>query len=243
MVCDLAIIVPVYNEGDNVLPLAKELADVFAKGSSRYEVVFVDDGSTDSTWARIREARDGNRCIRGIRHLRNAGQSAALWTGLKATRAPLVATLDGDLQNDPADIPNLLSELDRCDFVCGIREKRQDSELRRISSRVAREARKLVLGVDFADSGCALRVFKRQVLESLVPFNGMHRFLPILIHGGGFRTREVPVRHRPRVAGVSKYGIANRLFRGILDLMAVAWYQKRRLGYVEFEILGEDSEE
>ena len=236
---ELAIVVPVYNEADNILPLAQEVAKAVAEAVNSYELVFIDDGSTDSTWLKIREAHEVNRCVRGVRHLTNAGQSAALWTGLQSTGSALIGTLDGDLQNNPADLPKLLKELEQVDFVCGVRTKRQDAPLRRISSQVARAARKWVLGVDFADTGCALRVFKREIVGNVLPFNGMHRFLPILVHSSGYRTREVPISHRPRIAGVSKYGIGNRLFRGILDLFAVAWYQKRRMKPIEIETLGD----
>jgi dolichol-phosphate mannosyltransferase len=230
----LSIIVPVYNEQENVLPLLKEVREAFASSSIDYELVFVDDGSSDSTWQQILRARAEDSRVRGLRHLKNAGQSAALWTGIQGTNAPLVATLDGDLQNDPADLPKLIQELGDCDFVCGVRAKRRDSWIRRVSSKVARRARHLALKVDFADTGCAVRVFKRSALEGIFPFNGLHRFLPVLVHGSGASTREVPINHRPRVAGVSKYGLHNRLWRGIADLFAIAWYQKRRIGRVPF---------
>jgi dolichol-phosphate mannosyltransferase len=229
MAIDLAIIVPVFNEAENVLPLAREVAAAMRLETRAYELLFVDDGSTDATWERVREACRQTPHTRGLRLERNSGQSAALWSGLGATSSPLIATLDGDLQNDPAELPRLLAALAEADFVCGVRVKRQDHWRRRASARVARWARRWVLGVDFQDIGCALRVFRREVLGGVFPFNGLHRFLPVLVAGGGFRTRELPVNHRPRLAGVSKYGTWNRLGRGILDLLAVAWYQKRRL--------------
>jgi hypothetical protein len=145
--------------------------------------------------------------------------------------------MDGDRQNDPADFPKLLAELDRYDFVCGVRTRRQDNFRRRVSAAVARRARKIVLRVDFVDTGCGMRVFKRTVLNGLFPFNGLHRFLPVLVHGNGARTLEAPVNHRPRVAGVSKYGIFDRLGRGIVDLLAMAWYQRRRIAPIAFEDL------
>ena len=175
--------------------------------------------------------------VRGLRHKKNAGQSAALWTGIRLTTAPLIATLDGDLQNDPADYPMMLRELEDCDFVCGVRAKRNDSWVRRVSSRVARWARKKALKVDFCDTGCAMRIFRRSAIQGIFPFNGLHRFLPVLVHGAGARTKEVAINHRPRVAGVSKYGLNNRLWRGIADLFAMAWYQKRRVGEIPCEEL------
>ena len=226
---EIAIIVPVYNEEDNVLPMAREVSDAMKTAGRSYELVFVDDASTDLTWKRIGEARGQFPNVRGLRHAVNSGQSAALWTGIKATTSEIIATLDGDLQNDPADIPKMLPELANADFVCGVRAKRRDSFVRRHSSKVARWARKSALKVDFCDTGCAMRVFKRSALDGLFPFNGFHRFLPVLVHGNGAKTLEVPVNHRPRVAGVSKYGVWNRVWRGIYDLIALNWFQKRRL--------------
>jgi dolichol-phosphate mannosyltransferase len=231
----ISIIVPVFDEADNVLPMAREVAAAFAAVPNDWELVFVDDGSRDATWGRIAEAARSNPRVRGVRHLRNAGQSAALWTGIQATTRPLLATLDGDLQNDPAELPRLLRELETCDFACGWRQNRQDTFVRRVSSRLARWARGAALGAEFRDTGCALRVFKRAALEGVFGFNGLHRFLPILVAGGGFSVRELPVNHRARVAGVSKYGVWNRLGRGLHDLIGVAWYQKRRLRPVPIE--------
>jgi len=226
---ELAIVIPVYNEQENVLPLAAEVAAALAHQPRRWELVFVDDVSTDATWQRIEAAHQQDPRVRGLRHPRNAGQSAAVWTGVRHTASPLIATLDGDRQNDPAELPRLLELLEGADFVCGRREQRQDSWLRRVSSRIARWVRTRALGSEFQDTGCALRVFRRETLDGVPGFNGLHRFLPILVAGAGFRTREVPVRHRPRTAGTSKYGVWNRLGRGLFDLVGVAWYQRRRL--------------
>lgn len=226
---EISIVIPVFNEEENVLPLAAEVTAVMQSLTRPYELLFIDDASTDATWATITEAQEMNPRIRGLRHDRNAGQSAALWTGIQSAHGPVIVTMDGDRQNDPADLPLLLAELESHDFVCGVRAKRHDNWLRLVSTRVARAARKAVLKVDFCDTGCAFRAFKRSALDGLFPFNGMHRFLPVLVHGNGARTREIPIGHRPRVAGVSKYGLWNRLGRGLYDLVAMAWYQKRRL--------------
>jgi len=226
---ELAIIVPVFDEEDNVLPMWREVSEAMRNVAIDYELVFVDDASRDATWQRIVELRNSNPKVRGMRHLKNAGQSAALWTGILNTDTPLIATLDGDLQNDPADLPKLIAEIKSADFVCGVRTKRKDTWVRRVSSKIARWARKSALGVDFADTGCAFRVFKRSTLDGLFGFNGLHRFLPVLVHGGGHSTKEIPINHRARVAGVSKYGVFNRLGRGIYDLIAIAWYQRRRV--------------
>lgn len=225
---EIAIVIPVFNEADNVLELADEIRDSMEEITRSYELVFVDDASTDDTWNKISLAREKDERIRGLRHERNAGQSAALWTGITKTNSPILVTLDGDRQNDPADLPRVLNALRDCDFVCGVRVKRRDNLLRRISTRVARAARRRVLHVDFCDTGCAFRAFRRECLTSVFPFNGMHRFLPVLVHANGARTKQIPICHRPRVAGVSKYGLWNRLWRGIYDLFAIAWYQKRR---------------
>ena len=229
MSVDISIIVPVFNEEDNVLPMTREVARALEQEMRSYELIFVDDASTDGTWAAIAAAHQSDPRARGVRHERNSGQSAAIWTGIQAGTGAIIATLDGDLQNDPADLPRLLAELDRVDFVCGLRANRQDTWVRRTSSRIARWARNSALGGDFQDTGCGYRVFKRSAIAGIFPFNGWHRFMPILVHGNGVSTAEVPTNHRPRVAGVSKYGVWNRLGRGVLDLIGVAWYQKRRL--------------
>ncbi len=181
----------------------------------------MDDRSTDETWEEILKARRADARIRAVRHQRQSGQSAALWTGFQASRGEVIATLDGDLQNDPADLPRMLAQLGSCDMVCGVRVGRKDTWVRRLSSVIARWARKVVLGVDFRDSGCNLRVFKRSVLKLLPAFDGLHRFIPILAHGGGATVKETPVIHHARVAGLSKYGIGNRLGRGIATLALV----------------------
>ncbi|MBI3879741.1 MAG: glycosyltransferase family 2 protein [Verrucomicrobia bacterium] len=229
MSAEISIIVPVFDEADNVLPMAREVAAAFKDVNHPWELVFVDDASRDATPQRIAEARATDPRVRGVRHARNAGQSAAVWTGIQNSTAPIIATLDGDLQNDPADLPRLLAELATVDFVCGKRVNRRDTLVRKVSSRIARWARKTALGADFQDTGCACRVFKRTALEGVLPFNGWHRFLPILVAGNGVSTKEVPVNHRPRVAGVSKYGVWNRVWRGLYDLVGVGWLQKRRL--------------
>jgi len=239
---DISIIVPVFNEGENVLPLAEEVSVAMKEETSSYELLFVDDASQDDTWEQINEAHRRNHHVHGIRLARNSGQSAALWTGIQFSRSPIIATLDGDLQNDPRDLRKMLAELQRYEFVCGRRVNRADTFIRRKSSIVARHARKLMLGADFQDTGCAMRVFRRSALEGIFPFNGFHRFLPILVEGSGVATLEMPVNHRPRVAGISKYGIWNRLWRGAYDLFALSWYQKRRFRPAPFTELVRASE-
>ena len=225
----ISIVVPLCNEGPNVIPLASQVFAALRNERRELELIFVNDASTDDTWDRILEAQRTDPRIRALRHLHRGGQSAALWTGFRASRGEILATLDGDLQNDPADLPRLLTELATCDLVCGVRTRRQDNALRRFSSLIARVARRAVLGVDFRDSACNLRAFKRSVLETLPAFDGIHRFMPILAQSGGAIVKETPVAHHPRVAGISKYGLWNRLGRGILDLVMVALYRRRQL--------------
>ncbi len=231
----LSVIVPLYNESANVVPLVRQIVRALDKHPGGLELILVDDASSDETWRRIQEVSLAEPRLRPVRHLRNAGQSAALWTGFRASRSPIIATLDGDLQNDPADLPAMLARLTDCDMVTGVRTKRADNFLRRISTRVARRARKLVLGVDFADTACNLRVFKRDLLETIPAFDSMHRFMPILAHNAGAIIREMPVTHHPRTAGVSKYGLWNRLGRGLRDLVMVRWYLKRQIKRVPVE--------
>jgi len=229
MTPEISIVAPLWNERDNVLPLAEQVLAAWRDEKCEIELVLVDDASTDGTWERILEVRQADARVRGVRHQIHSGQSAALWTGFGESQGNLIATLDGDLQNDPADLPRLLAELKDCDLVCGVRTQRMDNTLRRLSSKVARAARKLVLGVDFRDTGCNLRVFKRSVLAAIPAFDGFHRFMPILAHGGGASVKEVPVAHHPRRAGQSKYGVWNRLGRGLYDLAILRWYGKRQL--------------
>jgi len=229
MAPEISIVAPLWNESSNVLPLAEQVLAAWRNEGREIELVLVDDASTDGTWERILQARGADARVRGLRHLVHSGQSAALWTGFKASRGNLIATLDGDLQNDPADLPRLLAELTDCDLVCGVRTNRMDNTLRRFSSAVARVARKTVLGVDFRDTGCNLRVFKRSVLATIPAFDGFHRFMPILAQGAGAVVKEVSVVHHPRKAGQSKYGVWNRLGRGMYDLAALRWFRKRQL--------------
>lgn len=225
----ISIIVPVFNEEDNILPMLREVAAALVNEPRPYEIVFVDDASRDRTWSRIQEAHQSDARVRGVRHEENRGQSAAVWTGIQSSVGLILVTLDGDLQNDPADLPKLLGELENVDFVCGLRINRRDNWVRRVSSDIARRARRAALGGNFRDTGCGYRAFRRSAIDGVLPFNGWHRFLPILVHGSGVTTKEIPIGHRPRAAGVSKYGVLDRLGRGIVDLIGVAWYQKRRL--------------
>ena len=201
-----------------------------------YELLLVDDGSRDGTAAAAAALMAVEPRLRVLRHDRNHGTSAAYLTGFRAARAPIVATLDGDLQNDPADLPALLAELDRgFDLVCGIRRRRQDSWVRRVSSRIANGVRSAVLGDGVVDTGCALKVYREHLLRDLPSFRGMHRFLPALAMMQGARVAQMGVNHRPRRFGQSKYGIGNRLGVGIADLLGVLWLKRRRIAVVAVE--------
>ncbi len=220
----LSVVVPLYNEQDNVARLQEEIAA--ALRGLDYEVVLVDDGSTDGTVARVRpDAR-----TRLVEFERNAGQSAAMHAGIHDARGAVIAMLDGDLQNDPADIPAMLNRLDEgWDLVCGWRVSRQDSMFKRLQSRVANTVRSRFVRDHVHDTGCTLKVMRRECREALLPFNGMHRFIPALVAAMGWRVTEMPVSHRPRLHGASKYGFGNRAWRATMDMFGVRWLNSRRV--------------
>ncbi|HLF56455.1 MAG TPA: glycosyltransferase family 2 protein [Thermoanaerobaculia bacterium] len=224
----LSLVVPAFNEEENLPELVAEIRSALAPVGLDWELLLVDDGSTDGSPAVMERLRREEPRIRILRHRKNAGQSAALAWGFRAARGTLVATLDADLQNDPADLPRLLAELDRgFDVVSGVRVDRRDPWVRRVSSRIANAVRNWATDERITDVGCSLKVYRAEFLEHLPMFTGMHRFLPTLVRWNGARVTEVPVRHRPRRHGVGKYGIGNRLFRALADLFAVRWMRKR----------------
>ncbi len=225
----LSIVIPLFNEAENLEPLAAELTAALDGLDFGYEVLFVDDGSSDESPAVLARLAAADARLRILRQARNLGQSAAFAAGFRHARGELIATLDADLQNDPADLPRMLAELDGCDVVCGVRTDRHDSWVRRVSSRIANGVRNRLTGESIADVGCSLRVMRARHARRVQMFDGMHRFLPTLLRLEGARIREVPVRHRPRLRGVSKYGIHNRLWRALADLLAVRWMQRRRI--------------
>jgi glycosyltransferase involved in cell wall biosynthesis len=228
---DLSIIAPVYNERENLDPFVRELWELFEEGSLAYEVILVDDGSDDGSPEAIAELARNHRSVRGVYFKRNRGQSAAIDAGFKTARGRSIVTMDADLQNDPADIPALLSALDEYDAAIGYRRRRRDSWSRRLSSRIANRVRNLLSGEDIIDTGCSLKAFRRESLEGVKLYRGMHRFLPTLLRIEGRRVQQLPVNHRRRFRGKSKYGVRNRIFSSFLDLLAVRWMKKRRLGY------------
>ncbi|WP_019217372.1 glycosyltransferase family 2 protein [Legionella tunisiensis] len=225
---DLSIIIPVYNEVDNVEPLYEEIVASLSATDFLYEVIFVDDGSKDGTIEQLYSLsqRYSNLCV--VYHKRNFGQSAALLSGAKAARYSLLVTLDGDGQNDPADIPQLVEHAqDFRTVVLGNRKKRDDNYLRKLSSRIGNGVRQRLLGDGCPDTGCSLKLFPREAFLALPHFNHLHRFLPALFKRAGFKLVNLPVNHRPRRHGISKYGVMNRLFVGIHDLIGVRWLLKR----------------
>ena len=239
---ELSVVIPVYNEEDNLAPLWTELAAVLAAVGLPFEVIFVDDGSRDRSAEIIRGFREADPRVRLVRLKANAGETAANDAGFKAARGRWVVTMDADLQNDPHDIPALLSYLDEWDAVTGWRVNRGtgDSVVRRLSSRIANRVRNALSGETIQDSGCTFRAFRRECLRGLVLYRGFHRFIPTLLKMRGYRVLEVPVNHRPRRAGQSKYGIMNRAFVAFADLLAVRWMKNRLLRYEVAEDLGGD---
>lgn len=226
---DVSVIVPVRDEEASIPKLAEEISEAMGRTGKRWECIWVDDGSTDGTRAALAAVASKHPQHRFLELDGQFGQSAALSAGFERARGSIVATLDGDGQNDPADIPRLLERLERgdVDMVNGVRQKRRDSFLRRLSSRIGNGFRNWVTGERVSDVGCSLRVFRKWCVEGIVVFRGMHRFLPTLARMQGARIAELPVNHRPRTVGRTKYGIGNRLWVGIADTLAVRWMQRR----------------
>ncbi|HXJ93354.1 MAG TPA: glycosyltransferase family 2 protein [Terriglobia bacterium] len=227
----LSIVIPVHNEEGNVEPLLEEVLRTLGDLPGGVELVMVDDGSTDQTPARLERAAQRDARIRVAHFRRNLGQTAAMAAGFHLARGNAVVTLDGDLQNDPADVPALVALLKDWDVVCGVRSKRRDTWLKRISSRIANGFRNWATGDNIVDTGCTLKAYRREWLEGLGLYHGMHRFLPTLLKMRGARVTQVPVRHRPRVAGKTHYGTWRRLFKGLDDVWAVRWMQRNHIDY------------
>jgi len=228
----LSVVVPVRDEAGSIEPLVNEI-DAALAGLTDYEIVTVDDGSRDATPEALARAQRAHSRLRVVRHAESCGQSAAIRSGVAAARFPWVATLDGDGQNDPADIPRLLEAISPgrrepgLELVAGWRAKRRDSWLRRLSSRVANAVRGTLLGDRTPDTGCGLKLFGRELFLALPWFDHMHRFLPALVLREGAVVRSVTVNHRDRSTGRSKYGVHNRLWVGIVDLFGVMWLMRR----------------
>ena len=222
----VSVIVPLFNEEENMSILQLELKAALA--GIDHEMIFVDDGSIDRTLERIETAPN----IRVIRFEKNTGQSAAIYAGLQAAHGAITVLIDGDLQNDPIDIPRLLAEIDRgADLVCGYRARRKDTLLKRLTSRIANFVRSRFTKDYVRDTGCTLKAMRRDCVSALLPFKGMHRFIPALVKGAGYRLVEIPVNHRPRRFGQSKYGLGNRALRATIDMFGVRWLLSRRFNY------------
>jgi len=231
----ISVVIPIKDERDNLAPLADHLLKVLQtrdeSNHAPFEIIFVDDGSSDGSSEILDRLATEHGAITVLHFDRNYGQSAGFDAGFKHATGALVATLDGDLQNDPADIATLLPYSKDFDLVCGWRTNRNDSLVRKISSRIANAVRASVTGDRVHDTGCSLKLFRRSVVERMQLFTGMHRFFPALALMHGFTVTEVPVQHHPRTHGVSKYGVGNRLFKSLYDLLAVRWMQTRCLRY------------
>ena len=231
----ISVVVPIKDERDNLLALTAQLIKVLEgreeSTMAPFEIIYVDDGSTDGSSEILDRLAVDHPPVRVLHFDRNYGQSAGFDAGFKRSSGALVVTMDGDLQNDPQDIGVLLNYAKDYDLVCGWRTERHDTITRKISSRVANAVRSAVTGDRVHDTGCSLKVFRRPVVDRLQLFNGMHRFFPALALMHGFTVTEVPVRHHPRTHGISKYGVGNRLFKGLYDLFAVRWMQTRVLRY------------
>ena len=224
----VSVVVPAYNEEDNVLPLYEKILSACKSLNKPFEILFVDDGSTDKTLEEFSKLAAKDPCVRVLAPDTNGGQSAAMGAGFQAARGEITITLDSDLQNDPADIPLLLEEMDKgFDVVVGWRRDRNDNIIRKISSLVGNGFRNRITRESIHDTGCSLKAYKTIFVKRLKMYRGMHRFLPTLLRLEGATVSEVVVSHHPRNAGVAKYGVWNRLFVGFFDCFAIRWMQSR----------------
>jgi dolichol-phosphate mannosyltransferase len=241
-VTDLSVVIPLFNEEESLPPLWAELRPVLERLELAFEVVFVDDGSVDRSAEVVRGFRDADPRVRLVRLKTNSGETAATDAGFKAARGRRVVVMDADLQNDPRDIPTLLAHLDGWDAATGWRVTRADGDnvVRRVSSRIANAVRNRLTDETVRDSGCTFRAFRRECLRELVLYRGLHRFIPTLLKMRGYRVIEVPVRHRPRRFGRSKYGVLNRAAVVFADLLAIRWMNARFLRYEVVEDVGGD---
>src|SRR5213593_2457230 len=232
----LSLVVPAYNEQENIPTLLERARASLEKIGKPFEVIIIDDGSTDETPKLLREAMSKSPWLRVLRMTRNGGQSAAFEAGFEAARGEIIATIDADLQNDPEEIPRLLPLLDGYDMITGWRKERKDTPFRRLQTRIANRIRNWLSDETIQDSASSLKLYKRHCVEGLKLFNGMHRFFPTLVKMRGYTVLETPVKHSQRYAGTAKYGLRNRAWRAFIDLLAVRWMKKRYLKYEVQEI-------
>jgi glycosyltransferase involved in cell wall biosynthesis len=228
---DISVVVPVYNEEENLPVLIPQIAEVLGPLGKTYEMIFVDDGSQDHSRHLLKEMALQFPQIRILGFKRNCGETAAGAAGIKEARGGIVITIDADLQNDPKDIPRMLDYLKEYDMVTGWRQKREDSWIKRITSRIANRIRNSLSGEEIQDSGCTFRAYKRECLQDIKLYKGMHRFIPTLVKMEGYRVIEIPIAHHPRKFGVSKYTTWNRMWRAFVDLLAVKWMKSRHIHY------------
>ena len=238
MTPDLSVVFPVFNEEENIPILLDEIARALEGRGWAYEIIAVDDGSSDRSLDVLREQRATYPTLRILAFAKNSGQTAALDAAWRAARGRYVVSLDADLQNDPADIPKMMQALDerRVDMIIGVRVNRNDTWSRRMQSKIGNGVRNWLTNDQITDTGCSLKLVRREAIERVKLYTGMHRFLPTLVRLQGYRVAEMPVNHRARKFGVSKYGAMNRAFRGLADCLAVRWMSKRMMNYQVSEI-------
>jgi dolichol-phosphate mannosyltransferase len=232
----LSLVVPAYNEQEVVPTLLQRVEAALKSIDKPYEMIVVDDGSSDSTPKMLDEAMTRLPWLRVIRMAKNGGQSAAFDAGFKAARGQIIVTIDADLQNDPEEIPRLLPMLDGFDMITGWRKQRNDTGFRRFQSRAANRIRNWISQETIQDSASSLKVYRRHCLEGIQLYTGMHRFMPTLVKMRGYTVLETPVKHSQRFAGTAKYGFGNRAWRAFVDLLAVRWMKKRYLHYKATEV-------
>jgi glycosyltransferase involved in cell wall biosynthesis len=232
----LSLVIPAFNEQENIEPLLSRVGAALERVGQPFEVIMIDDGSTDETPRLLAESMCQRPWLRVLRMQKNSGQSAAFDAGFKAARGQIISTIDADLQNDPEEIPRLVPMLEGHDMINGWRKDRQDSRFRKIQTRIANGIRNRLSGETIHDSACSLKLYRRKCLEGIQLYNGMHRFMPTLVKMRGFDVIEIVVKHSPRHAGTSKYGMWNRGLRALIDLLAVRWMKKRYLRYTAMEV-------
>lgn len=226
-----SVVIPLKNEAGNIIDLIEELEPVMQSLGQQWELICIDDGSTDGTDRILNVVAKQKKYLRFIKFKQNYGQSSAFDAGFKAAQGQYVITLDGDGQNDPKDIPRLAQLIQDCDLVCGIRLKRKDSFIKRVTSKMANFIRKRLCDDGVQDTGCSLKIYRKTCLEHIKMYQGMHRFLPALFKIEGFRIQQIPVNHRERLKGKSNYNFYNRSLNTVADLFAVRWMKKRHLHY------------